>query len=111
MTRKEFNENIVERGMIRSRIVLRSKNEEYAGEEEVFENFKQGLGISFHTIPEKYTWELLCKHLQSIKDIISDVENNKLPTEDLIDEKFADAHNYLYLIEGMIKERNNGKVD
>ena len=105
MKRKEFNEDIVNNAILRSKTVLAHKNDEYAGEEEVFANFKEGLGLSFHNIPEKYTWELLCKHLQSIKDIISNIENNKLPTKELLDEKFTDAHNYLYLLEGMIKER------
>lgn len=105
MIRKKFN-YIVDKAIDRSRNVMISKNEEYASEDEVFGNFKKGVGLSFHDTPEKYCWELLTKHLQSIKDILSDVENNKLPTQALLDEKFADAHNYLYLLEGMIIEKS-----
>lgn len=81
------------------------KNDEYASEEEVFANFKDGVGISYNKTPEKYAWELLSKHLQSIKDIMIDIEAGRLPTVALIDEKMNDAHNYLYLIEGMIQEK------
>ncbi len=109
MIRKRFN-HIVESAIDRSKKVMVSKNTEYATEDEVFANFKQGLGISYHNIPEKYTWELLVKHLQSIKDIISDIESGKLPSQYLVDEKFGDAHNYLYLLEGMIIERKESKT-
>lgn len=106
MDRSEFNE-VVEHAIQRSKDVLIKKNDEYAGEYEVFANFKSGArGLSYHRLPEKYAWELLCKHLQSIKDIMDDIELlDQLPSRELIDEKFSDAHNYLYLIEGMILER------
>lgn len=109
MIRKKLNQIIQER-FEQSRAIFENKNEEYANNEEVFKNFKQGVGLSFNNTPEKYAWELLCKHLQSIKDILTDIENNKSITKELVDEKMSDAHNYLYLIEGMIteKQEDNG---
>lgn len=110
MIRKKFN-FIVDKRIQQSRDVFQNKNEEYAGEDEVFQNFKDGVGISFNGTPEKYAWELLSKHLQSIKDILYNIENNKIPTKELVDEKMNDAHNYLYLIEGMIQEKIEKELD
>jgi len=104
MNRKRFN-HIIEHRVEKSIGVFKSKNDEYASEEEVFANFKQGVGISYNNTPEKYAWELLSKHLQSIKDILSSLEKGIKPSVSLIDEKMNDAHNYLYLIEGMITEK------
>jgi hypothetical protein len=49
----------------------------------------------------------MCKHLQSIKDL---VENNEklgaVPKMSLVEEKIGDAINYLILIEGMFQKQN-----
>lgn len=104
MNRKRFN-HIIDHRVEKSISVFKSKNDEYASEEEVFQNFKDGVGISYNNTPEKYAWELLSKHLQSIKDILNNIENDNYPSLSLIDEKMNDSHNYLYLIEGMITEK------
>jgi len=108
MNRKRFN-HILQHRIEKSQEVFGIKNNEYANEEEVFANFKDGAGISYHNTPEKYGWELLVKHLQSIKDIIANTEKGKLPTKSILEEKFSDAHNYLYLIEGMLVEKIEDK--
>lgn len=103
MKRKDFNQ-VIERAIARSKEVMYHKNDEYANSDESFKNFKEGVGISLHNEPEQYLWELMVKHLQSIKDIVSNI-GSVVPEGRLVDEKFGDAHNYLYLLEGMIAER------
>lgn len=103
MDRQDFNK-IVTDAVQRSIDVMIVKNQEYATGQDAFRNFKDGASISFHDIPEKYLWELMTKHLQSIKDIVKEIESI-VPDKKLIDEKFGDAHNYLYLLEGLITER------
>lgn len=108
MNRDLFNEIVANRiSLIDS--VLMSKGKEYANNDEVFHNFKNAVGISFTNSPEKVAWEMMVKHLQSIKDIIEHVSidgANGYPTDHMIEEKIGDAINYLILIEGMLKERN-----
>lgn len=82
-----------------------SKNKEYAGEKDVFANFKKASsGISFHRKPEQVAWEYMTKHLQSIKDLI---ENGNYSNSSLVDEKIDDTIVYLLLIKGMIKENQD----
>lgn len=104
MNRKRLN-HIIEYRMSKTKEVFATKNDEYANETEVFNNFKQAVGISFNNTPEKVAWEFLTKHLQSVKDILNDIEGGKIPSISVLDEKMNDAHNYLYLIEGMIQEK------
>lgn len=107
MKQEEFNILLRERVAEIER-VLTVKREEYSKGGDVFSNFKRGAGMSFHNEPESYAWELMVKHLQSIKDIIAHLEvdgYNGYPTKELVREKVGDAINYLLLIELMILER------
>lgn len=82
---------------------LTTKRKEYAGDKDVFHNFEQGIKLSMHKHREAYAWELCVKHLQSVKDIIGNVEN--LPSEDMIREKFGDIRAYMILMEIMLLQR------
>jgi hypothetical protein len=102
MNRKEFNALVDKRKeLIES--VLQKKGAEYANEVNVFHNFEEGAKMSFHNSREMVAWEYMIKHLQSIKDMIS---NNKPYSEHIIREKFGDAINYLILMEAMMLETN-----
>lgn len=103
MSREDFN-NLVDTIVQRSLTILVNKSTEYSVGEDAFKSFKNGLSISLHTDAEKYLWELMTKHLQSIKDIVADIDKT-ISNQKLIDEKFGDAHNYLFLLEGLISER------
>ena len=70
----------------------------------VFENIKNGVGFSLNSEPEHVAWNYAAKHLESIQSIIKKLPNEK-PSEELINEKFGDAINYLIIIEGLLKER------
>jgi hypothetical protein len=107
MNRLEFNKIVVNRINLINQ-VLASKGKEYAGDLDVFHNFKSATGLSFHSSPEKVAWEFAVKHFQSIKDLLEHVDvdgANGFPTIPYIEEKIGDAINYLILIEGMLKER------
>ena len=105
MTRKQFVEDVVQRRVQLIKDVLQSKNEEYAGQEDVFKAFTESLPLSFHDTKQAVAWEFMVKHLQSIKMIIeARSKSGKIPDEKVLEEKIGDAINYLILIEGMFKE-------
>lgn len=111
MTRENFNKH-VEAVFKRTEQVLVKKGSEYANDKEVFHNFNNSTGISLHNENTSVAWEFMTKHLQSIKDILSEVENTCLTprfTKEMIDEKFGDTINYLILIEGMLREKLENK--
>jgi hypothetical protein len=87
----------------RTQNILASKSKEYATDSDVFASFKKGTGFSFHNEPEKVAYEYLCKHLESIKNMLNNLDNP--PNKNQINEKLGDAINYLIIIEGLLKER------
>jgi hypothetical protein len=102
MNRTEFNKLVDKRKeLIES--VLQKKGAEYSGDANVFHNFEEGAKMSFHSKREMVAWEYMTKHLQSIRDMISD---DKAYSEHMIREKFGDAINYLILMEAMMLESN-----
>ena len=105
MTRKQFVQDVVQRRVQLIKDVLQSKNEEYAGQEDVFKAFTESLPLSFHDTKQAVAWEFMVKHLQSVKMIIeARSKSGKIPDEKVLEEKIGDAINYLILIEGMFKE-------
>ena len=80
------------------------KGREYANEENAFHNFIKAKGLSFHNCREKIAWEYSVKHLQSIKDIIQEVDKGGIPSPSAVEEKIGDAINYLILIEAMLQD-------
>tara|TARA_R110000744_G_scaffold160678_7_gene276978 strand:+ start:48 stop:374 length:327 start_codon:yes stop_codon:yes gene_type:complete len=93
----------------RTESTFNRKRNEYANDADVFISLKNGTDFSFHNEPEKVAYEYLCKHLESIKSIISKLPEEK-PRYELINEKFGDAINYLIIIEGLLKERVNKEI-
>ena len=106
MNREEFG-HFVEYAFERSKKVLIKKGDEYARDENAFHVFQNATGISLHNVDTSVAWEMAVKHLQSIKDILREVEYNNLSklSEHILDEKFGDAINYFVLIEGMLREK------
>lgn len=104
MTLEEFNQLHNER-VEKSRKVLIQKNREYGTELDVLESFKEQSELSIHNTSPAIGWELLVKHLYSVRRIIREYEESGThPTKEMIDEKFGDAINYLILIEALLKE-------
>jgi hypothetical protein len=81
-----------------------TKNVEYTRSEDKLHNFKVAASFT-RTTPEKALLGMWSKHLVSVLDIIDDLDSGKLPSLDLMAEKFSDTHNYLFLLEGLIVER------
>ena len=107
MEREKFN-TLLKETLVKLEYLLEGKNKEYAGNEDVFSNFKNASdGLSFHTKPEMVAWEYAVKHLQSIKDIIN---SDTTPEKYVINEKINDAIMYLILIKGVLHERSTDKA-
>ena len=74
-----------------------------------FTNFEKGVAISLHDEPEAVCWEYLCKHLQSIKDMVNAVnisgQVTGYPTREMLYEKVGDAVLYLILLQAMFDKR------
>ncbi len=84
-----------------------SKGEEYSRNGDRFSNFRgqARLGLKDNETPESALWGNLRKHMQSLIDITNDLEQGKLPTPEMLAEKFDDYHIYGHLWEGLITER------
>lgn len=104
MTQEEFNK-IVESRIELIRSTLTAKGEEYTSKEDVFESFTaMANGLSLHDDSTKVLWELLVKHLYSIRKMIN---SEVMPDIEHVKEKIGDAINYLILLEGIFIEDIN----
>jgi hypothetical protein len=108
MTSKEFTTTVVEPRLELIRKVLSAKGVEYGADKSAFHTFQQACKLSFHKTPQGVAWEFMCKHLQSIKDMIDDRQQfGTVPPKALVEEKIGDTINYLILLEGMFQEDIN----
>ena len=89
--------------------LLGSKNAEYAEADDKLSNFKQAAALKGET-PERALWGMLAKHIISIKKIIYDLDQGKIPLPVTVSEKCSDMINYTLLLEALIQERNPAKV-
>jgi len=103
MKNNEFNK-IVNKRIDLIQTVLVDKAAEYASDGDRLANFKDGAAITGLT-PELTLWAYMAKHLASVKKIIDEVEDDKLPSIELLEEKVGDSINYFILLEAVIKER------
>ena len=92
LTRKRFD---------KCRKTLLIKANEYAGEEERLQNFKDG-AVFTHTTPAQYTLALVTKHFMSLRDYI--VLHDDDITQYIVDEKIGDIINYMLLLEAVLTE-------
>lgn len=108
MTKGDFSDKIVANRLELIKKVLVSKSTEYAPDiDNAFHNFEVAKDLSFHSSREKAAWEMMVKHLVSIKDLLDMCDVRSFAgnvTPELIQEKFGDTINYLILLEGMVNE-------
>ena len=101
MTRKEFRD-FVERKSKEILDLLDRKGKEYSDGNSAFYNFDEGYRLATSNTPEEFAWDLRCKHLQSIKDMLSNP--NISFTKAQGDEKFGDDILYGFIIWAMTQK-------
>lgn len=84
--------------------VLVSKGKEYSKDENKLHNFDVGARMTGES-REKVLHGMALKHHISISDIRNDAAKGKLPTIEMVNEKFGDAINYLILEKACIVDR------
>ena len=94
MTEKRFDK-VVEEVCEQVKQTLLVKAKDYRRNNNVFHNFDEGSKRT-GLIREKVLDGFLLKHEISIADMTNDLVEGKLPTKELLDEKFGD--NIIYLI-------------
>lgn len=108
MTHNEFNK-VLESTLKQVRDVLESKSKEYATDDNKMHNFDRGARMTGES-REKVLYGMALKHHISIADMRDQVEKGKLPSLELLNEKFGDAINYLILEKASIVDRINKQV-
>lgn len=84
--------------------LLLVKGVEYRRNSDPFHNFNVGSQISGE-IPEKVLQGFLLKHLVSYQDMLNDIEQNKLPKIELVEEKMNDIITYFVIQKAQIINR------
>ena len=103
MTEEEFNA-LVDRRLDLIREVLITKGKEYRRNSDPLHNFNVASRVN-NTTREKALWGFALKHYVSFLDMLDDIEKNKLPKKEYVEEKIGDLINYLILCEASIKDR------
>lgn len=92
--------------------LMARKSQEYSPNEDRLENFKVS-GEEDNISPEDALWGMLRKHLTSLGMMCRAIPAAKFMPHSSADiypqavweEKITDAHNYLFLLEALLKER------
>ena len=107
MKPEEFNQIVVKR-VEQSADVLIAKGHQYSRNNDRLHNFKS-IAVHKKTTPENVLMFLVSKQWTNLNDCVDDLELNVDYTEEkylpIYDELFNDIHNYMYLLEGLLKER------
>lgn len=98
-----FNE-VVSDTLEQIKETLLIKGKEYRRNNNPFHNFEEGARIKGIT-REKVLDGMLLKHEISINDMTNDLDNNILPSEEIVNEKFNDNIIYLILKKASILDR------
>lgn len=86
--------------------LLTVKSVEYRRNGNPYHNFNVGAKFTGES-SEKVLYGFLLKHLISLQDIVNDVNENKLPSKEIIAAKVSDIINYMLILEALIEERRN----
>jgi hypothetical protein len=101
---EKFFETQVENTLEKIKVLLIKKGKEYRRNNDVYHNFNVGAMISGKT-PERVLQGFLLKHLISYQDILNDIEQGKLPSSQLVEEKLNDIILYYIIQKCMILDR------
>ena len=105
MKTKEFDK-LFDHFVQMQRDKISEKKSEYVRNDDRLWNFKRS-GASQDCSPERALQGMADKHHISILDIIQDIEEDRLPTLDIVNEKLVDYGNYIILLYVLINERLN----
>jgi hypothetical protein len=103
MNQEDFNDLVDARFFV-CRTSLGQKSNEYSRNGDKLHNFKRA-GAMLSCTPEEALLGMVAKHQISIMDIVDDIADGLLPTDEKLSEKMTDSINYLLLLEGLIRER------
>lgn len=107
MNNERFN-NIVDNRVEKCKELLLKKSKEYSRlyhkVPDRLSNFKRA-GEWDEEPPERALWGMWKKQLISLRDFINDLENDVIAPWEQWEEKLGDSHNYLYLLEALVRER------
>jgi hypothetical protein len=106
---EKFFETQVENTLEKIKVLLIKKGKEYRRNNDVYHNFNVGAKISGQT-PEKVLQGFLLKHLISYQDILNDIEEEKLPSVQLVEEKFNDIITYFLIQKAQILNRIENEI-
>jgi len=104
MTNEEFY-NVVNKCVANINGVLDNKAREYSSKDDRLHNFNEAKDIMRCKTREYALLGMLNKHLVSVIDMIMTYEaDDRLPSEDMLDEKIGDTINYLILLKACFLE-------
>lgn len=102
-------EDVVQLTLEKCHEVLVAKGREYRRNGNPFHQFEKGASITGQT-REEVIWGMALKHFISIQDIRKDMVEGKLPSKELVDEKYGDLINYLLIEKASIYDKL-GEID
>jgi hypothetical protein len=105
LSEPQFDTLVDTRCMIIKRTLV-EKGKEYRRNNDPLHNFRIAAKVQ-NTTEEKALWGFAAKHYVSFLDILNDIEQGRLPEQEVVDEKIGDLINYLILCEASIKEKIN----
>lgn len=85
--------------------VLVKKSAEYIRRDDKLYNFNRASAI-LDVSRESYLMNLSMKHIQSAIDMVEDIDNGILHSNEYIEEKIGDIINYMIILEISLKQRN-----
>lgn len=108
--KKEYFKKVLNETIEGIKHTLGVKAMEYMRNDNAMHNFDVGAKITGQT-REKVIFGFALKHNISIADIRNDIEKGKLPSKEIVEEKFGDAINYLILEKASILDKIENKTE
>ena len=102
MTNQEFMLT-VDDCVVKCKKILNRKRKEYSFDNDRFSNFKSAAGLQSCS-PKQALYGMLAKHLVAINDLIDEDAGGEIVSKKDWEAKIYDAINYLWLLQGMLKE-------
>jgi len=101
-------ETIINNRLDKTKELLLIKGKEYVRNEDRLHHFRRASEMERKSMP-RVLHGMLQKHLVSYYDMLDDVDNGKMPSESMVNEKIEDIVVYFLLQEAVIKETINKK--